>query len=48
MKDKKKIIKIIKTKCRKGNRADFKFYQAYYDSQKGSIERAELGLLKFE
>jgi len=47
MEDKLKIIKIIESKCRKENRKDFKFYQAYYSKQKGIIDHAEMTLLKF-
>ena len=45
---KQKIVQIIEAKCREHGRQDFKFYQAYYDRQKGTIEHAELGLLKFK
>jgi len=45
--DKLKIIKIIKEKCEKEQRKDFKFYQAYYSSEKGCIEHSEMTLLKF-
>jgi len=47
MEDKLKIIKIIESKCRKENRKDFKFYQAYYSKQKGIIDHSEMTLLKF-
>ena len=47
-KDKLKIMKIIEAKCRRENRRDFKFYQAYYSERKGSIERMEMSLLKFK
>jgi hypothetical protein len=40
--------KIIEDKCRAANRADFKFYQAYYDQEKGCIEHREMALLKFK
>ena len=45
--DKLKIIAIIESKCRKENRSDFKFYQAHYSEQKGSIDRFEINLVKF-
>jgi hypothetical protein len=45
--DKLKIMKIIEAKCKKENRKEFKFYQADYYWQTGSIERSELSLLKF-
>jgi hypothetical protein len=45
--DKVKIMKIIEAKCQSKNRKDFKFYQAYYSSQKGSIDRFEMSMIKF-
>jgi hypothetical protein len=44
---KREICKIIEEKCREHRRTDFKFYQAYYARQTGTIEHAELRLLKF-
>ncbi len=47
--DKKiEIGKIIEEKCRAEGRKDFKFYQAFYSQEKGTIEHAELSLLKFD
>lgn len=48
MKEKLEICKIIEEKCRHENRTDFKFYQAYYSRSTGTIEHAEIGLLKFK
>lgn len=45
---KEKIVRIIESKCRETNRIDFKFYQSYYDSQSGRIEKQELSLLSFK
>ncbi|WP_213993903.1 DUF2971 domain-containing protein [Sodalis sp. dw_96] len=45
--DKLRIIKIIKEKCSVYHRNDFKFYQAFYSSDKNCICYIELGLLKF-
>lgn len=45
---KTKIIKIIEDKCREIGRKDFKFYQAYYCSNSGKIEKAALSLLTFK
>jgi hypothetical protein len=42
------IFKIIEEKCRSTGRTDFKFYQAFYARATGTIELAELKLLKFE
>ena len=36
-KDKLKIIEIIKKKCKKSSRTEFKFLQAYYSSENGEI-----------
>ena len=47
LKHKIKIIKIIEEKCKKENRSNFKFFQAYYSKQTGEIEVKELGILKF-
>jgi hypothetical protein len=46
--DKLKISKIIEEKCRQTGRFDFKFYQAFYSRQKGTIEHTEMSLLKFQ
>jgi len=45
--DKLKIIKIIKEKCLKENRTDFKFYQAYYSADNKCVEHSEMTLLQF-
>jgi hypothetical protein len=42
------ICRIIEEKCRAVGRRDFKFFQAYYAQEKGTIEHAELSLLKFD
>lgn len=42
------IFKIIEEKCRSNGRTDFKFYQAFYARATGTIEHAELSLLKFK
>lgn len=42
------ICKTIEDKCRAVGRTDFKFYQAYYARSTGTIEHAEMGLLKFK
>jgi hypothetical protein len=44
--NKLKIIKIVDEKCKKYNRTDFNFYQAYYSREKGKIEYALLSLIK--
>ncbi len=44
---KRQICKIIEKKCRKTNRTDFKFYEAYYSRATGSIEHREMSFLKF-
>lgn len=44
--NKLKILKIIDEKCKKENRTDFKFFQAYYSKNSGLIESHELSLLK--
>lgn len=46
-KDKIKVIKIIKEKCKKGSRSDFKFYQSYYCLDKHCIDFVEMGLFNF-
>lgn len=38
LKDKLKVINIIKEKCRKENRKNFNFYQAYYNSYNRQID----------
>lgn len=48
MKDKLEIFKIIEEKCKSERRADFKFYQAFYSPDDGSIKHGELSLLQFE
>lgn len=40
--DKIKLIKLIKSKCQREKRTDFKFYQARYDEQSGLIKYDEL------
>lgn len=45
--DKIKAIKIIKEKCKKHYRGDFKFYQAYYSANEGCIKSVEMGLVNF-
>ena len=40
--DKLIIMKIIEEKCRKNNRTDFKFFQAYYSSEHGDIRKYEI------
>jgi hypothetical protein len=47
-KDKLAVCKIIEEKCRKDGRTDFKFYQASYSREKGTIERSEMELLRFQ
>jgi hypothetical protein len=42
------IFKIVEEKCRSAGRTDFKYYQAFYARATGTIEHAELSLLKFE
>jgi Protein of unknown function (DUF2971) len=42
------ICTIIEEKCRAAGRTDFKFYQAFYSRALGTIEHAEMGLLKFK
>lgn len=44
--NKLKIMKIVDDKCKKYNRTDFNFYQAYYSGEKGKIEYALLSLIK--
>ncbi len=40
--DKLEIIEIIERKCRKNNRTDFKFYQAYYSHENSDIRKREI------
>ncbi|MFZ0334907.1 MAG: hypothetical protein WAL69_12295, partial [Candidatus Acidiferrales bacterium] len=40
------IIRVIEDKCRKENRKDFEFYQAYYAKNMGKIEALPLNLIK--
>jgi hypothetical protein len=47
-KEKIEISRIIEDKCRSSGRFDFKFYQAVYSRQTGTIKHAEMGLLKFK
>lgn len=42
LKDKLKIIEIIKNKCLKEKRKDFKFYQAYFSQSKKEVQVLEL------
>ncbi|KIY16890.1 DUF2971 domain-containing protein [Pseudomonas amygdali] len=42
--DKVKIIKIIEDLCTKHNRADFNFYQAWYDPSTRKIQHSKLGI----
>jgi hypothetical protein len=46
--DKLRIIKIIEEKCKKENRKDFDFFQAYYSKETGKIEAFKLNMFKFE
>ena len=46
--DKFKILKVIDEKCRRSNRNDFKFYQAYYSRKENCIKYAQMPLLKFD
>lgn len=48
MEAKLRICRIIEEKCRRENRTDFKFYQAFYSRSTGTIEHAEIGLLKYD
>lgn len=43
--NKLRILKIIDAKCTKEKRSDFKFYQAFYSKQTGSIDHQELNFL---
>ena len=42
--DKLKIIEIVREKCLEINRADFKFYQAFYSPHDGTIQKRELSI----
>ncbi len=46
-KDKLEIVRIIEEKCKSHGRKSFDFYQAYYSSSTGKIEKRKLDLLKF-
>jgi len=41
------IMRLIEEKCRKENRKEFEFYQAYYAKHTGKIEALPLNLIKF-
>ena len=43
-----KIARIIEDKCHRHGRSDFKFYQAFYSRQKGTIDHGEMRLLRFQ
>lgn len=45
LKEKLKIINIIKNKCKKENRRNFNFYQAYYNLSKNIIDKYRLDFL---
>lgn len=45
LKEKSKIIDIIKQKCKKENRSNFNFYQAYYNITTQTIEKYRLDYL---
>jgi hypothetical protein len=47
-KHKEEVVKIIERKCRQTGRREFKFYQAFYSPNRGTIEHAEMDLLKFK
>lgn len=47
-KDKLEIVNILERKIRTYKHYDFKFYQAYYCRQSGSIKHTELGIFKFD
>ena len=42
--DKRKIIEIIEKKCRRYNRTDFKFFQAYYFPENGEVRKYPIQL----
>ena len=42
------IMRIIEKKCKQHNRKEFSFYQAFYNSDKGKIDKKKLNLLKFD
>jgi hypothetical protein len=46
--DKLRIIKIIEEKCKKENRKEFDFFQAYYSKETGKIETFKLNIFKLE
>jgi len=41
------IMRLIEEKCRKENRKEFEFYQAYYAKHTGKIKALPLSLIKF-
>ena len=43
--NKLRILKVIDAKCTREKRSDFKFYQAFYSKQTGSIDHQELKFL---
>lgn len=45
---KQKIMKIIEEKCRLNDRNDFNFYQSFYSSSTGKIEKQHLNFLRFK
>lgn len=48
MEKKMEVVHLVRRKCAPTKRRDFKFYQAHYDSQSGSIMYSQMSLLKFE
>jgi hypothetical protein len=46
--DKIRILKIIREKCKKENRKEFDFYQAYYSKETKKIEQHKLDILKVD
>lgn len=46
--DKVQIINIIKEKCKKYNRDNFDFYQAYYSKDTGKIEKQKIEFFDFD
>ena len=45
LEQKKKVIDIICSKCKKNKRDDFKFYQAYLDYVSGEVKIYELNIM---
>lgn len=45
--EKLKIIKIIEEKCKKENRKEFDFFQAFYSKESGKIDSYKLNTFKF-